>query len=382
MSTHIHLTTEFAYDHFLAERVKSLQDSGIRKIFSRAALMENCIDLSIGRTDFDVPDAIKRSAHRAIDEGFNRYTPSAGIPQLREAIRSRIERQHGVACDSVVITSGVSGGLVLAFMALINPGDEVLITDPHFIIHKVLVEQFGGVPVFFDTHPDFRLRRENIEPLITPRTKMIVINTPQNPTGVCYSREELRMIAELATEHYLFILSDEVYERFDYDGEYVSAIEMHPNTVVVSGFTKSFGMAGWRVAYAVGPKPVIDKMITLQQFTFVCAPAPFQKACAENIDIDLHPYIDHFRQKRDFVYESLKDHYALIKPAGSLYAYLEVPWRNVSGTEFIEACLDRSLLLVPGIAFSQQDTHFRLCFGAPDEELEAGVEILVEMARM
>lgn len=378
----MHNSIELSYDHFLASRVRSLQDSGIRKIFSRAALMENCIDLSIGRTDFNVPDALRASAVHAIMDGFNRYTPSAGIPELREGIRSRLEQQHGVPCESVIVTSGISGGLVLAFMALVEPGAEVLVTDPHFIIHKVLVEQYGGVPVFFNTHPDFRLRREEIESCITPRTKMIVINTPQNPTGVCYSREELAMVAEVAAEHSLFIISDEVYEKFNYDGEFVSVMEMHPNTIIVSGFTKSFGMAGWRVGYAAGPKAIIDKMITLQQFTFVCAPAPFQKACAENLDIDLSPYIESQRTKRDFLCGSLHEQYDFIKPAGSLYAYLKVPWEGVSGTEFVEACLDRRLLLVPGAAFSQQDTHFRLCFGAPMEELERGIAILTEMATM
>ncbi len=372
----MHTTMSISYDHFLASRVRNLKDSGIRKIFSRAATLEHCIDLSIGRTDFDVPEPLKASATRAIEEGFNRYTPTAGIAPLREGLRLQLEQRYGVPCESVIITSGVAGGLTLAFMALVEPGDEVLITDPYFIVHRVLVEQFGGVPVYVDTYPDFRLRREEIESRITDRTKIIVLNNPNNPTGVCYTKEELDMVADIASHRGLLILADEVYDRFDYDGEFRSILQSFPHSVVVSGFTKCYGMSGWRIGYASGPREIIDKMITLQQFTFVCPPAPFQKACAENLDIDIGSQMRAHDRKRAMVCDALQPRYSFIKPAGALYAYIRVPWQGVSGTEFVEACLDQSLLLVPGAAFSRRDTHFRLCFGAPDDVLREGLEIL------
>lgn len=371
---------EIFYDDFLALRVKNLHVSGIRKIFNRAAAMTDCIDLSIGQTDFDVPPQIKESAQRAIRDGLNRYTETGGIVQLRDAIHRQIKERYGVSCEKVFVTAGVSGGLVLAFLTLVNPGDEVLISDPYFIVYKVLVEQFGGKPVFYDTYPDFKLRREEIESKITGKTKLIVINTPQNPTGACYSREELEMVADVAAKNNLLILSDEAYDRFDYEGEFVSTLTVYPNTIMLSGFSKSFGMPGWRIGYAAGPKPILDKMETLQQFTYVCAPAPFQKACAENLDIDLTTCIAAHRRKRDLVYNGLKDRYAFIKPLGALYAFIKVPWEGKTGTQFVEACLDRKLLLVPGGAFSQRDTHFRLCFGAPDEKLQAGIAILNDLA--
>lgn len=376
----MHESHELLIEQFLSTRVADLGMSGIRKIFNRAASISDCIDLSIGKTDFDVPDVIKASAHSAIDSGPNGYTQTGGIPELRDSIKSMIRKRYGVPCEHTFVTTGVSGGLVLAFLSLVNPGDEVLIPDPFFIVYKVLVEQCGGKPVFYDTYPDFTLRRREIESKISAKTKLIVVNSPQNPTGACYSQSELEMVADIAMRHNLLVLSDEAYDRFDYDDEFVSMFSMAPErTVMLSGFSKSFGMSGWRIGYAAGPKAILEKMETLQQFTYVCAPAPFQKACAENLDFDLTPHIDAHRRKRDFVFENLKEHYEMKKPSGALYAFIKAPWEGKTATEFVEACLEKKLLLVPGGAFSLRDTHFRLCFGASDEKLEAGIKILREM---
>ena len=376
----MHESHELLIEQFLSTRVANLGMSGIRKIFNRAATIKDCIDLSIGKTDFDVPSVVKESAHRAIEAGMNGYAPTGGIPELRDGIKSMLRKRTGVPIEQVFVTSGASGGLVLAFMSLISPRDEVLIPDPFFIVYKVLIEQFGGVPVFYDTYPDFTLHKKEIESKITAKTKLIVVNSPQNPTGACYSHNELEMVADIAARNNLLILSDEAYDRFNYDDEFVSMFSIAPErTVMLSGFSKSYGMAGWRIGYAVGPKIILEKMETLQQFTYVCAPSPFQKACAENLDLDLSPYIADHKRKRDFVYDNLKDRYELQKPSGALYAFIKVPWEGETGTEFAEACLEKKLLLVPGGAFSRRDTHFRLCFGASDEKLEAGVKILREM---
>jgi aspartate aminotransferase/aminotransferase len=363
-----------------ASRVRGLEVSGIRKIFNLSTTMESCIDLSIGQPHFAVPGALVSAAQSAIEEGHNRYTSTGGIPELKEGVRRLIRDQLGLEVESVLITSGVSGGLLLACLALVEPGDEVVMPDPHFVLYRALVELCGGIPVFCDTYPDFRLREEELESSITAKTKFIIINSPQNPTGTCYSREELESVAKIARAHDLLVISDEIYNRFTYDTPALSMLQFHPKTLMLSGFSKAFAMPGWRIGHAVGPREIIDVMETLQQFTFVCPPAPFQTACARCLDFDVTPYADDYRRRRDRTYEGLRKRFAVTKPGGAFYMFPKVPWPGRTATEFVTAAIQRGLLLVPGRAFSRRDTHFRLCFGAPDDELDAGIKLLNELA--
>lgn len=364
-----------------ASRVGNLKASGIREIFNLACSMKGCINLSIGQADFDVPAPIRRAAASYIESGFNRYTVTGGIPELREGILRQLREKWDLPGESALITSGVSGGLLLAFLALVDPGDEVLVPDPYFVLYTALVELCGATPVFYDTYPDFRPRRSELEAKITKKTKLILINSPQNPTGVCYSPEDLQTIADVAAKRDLLVISDEIYHRFVYDCSPLSMLAFYPKTLMLSGFSKSFAMPGWRLGYAVGPRAILETMETLQQFTFVCPPAPFQKACAECLDFDVSPYIKEYRHKRDLVYEGLREQYEMTKPSGAFYMFVKVPWPGKTGTEFVKATVERKLLLVPGGAFSARDTHFRLSFAVPNEELEAGIELLNEMAR-
>jgi aspartate aminotransferase/aminotransferase len=363
-----------------ASRVKGLKASGIREIFNLACSMEGCINLSIGQADFDVPAPLKAAAARAIQEGFNRYTVTGGIPDLREGILRQVRARWGVEAEASLITAGVSGGLVLAFLTLIEPGDEVLIPDPYFVLYRALVELCGGIPVFYDTYPDFKPRREELESKISGKTKLILINSPQNPTGVCYDRTDLQTVADVAGKRDLLVISDEIYWRFSYDSPALSMLQFYPKTLMLSGFSKSFAMPGWRMGYAVGPKAILDTMETLQQFTFVCPPAPFQKACAEELDTDVSHHVDEYRRKRDFVYEGLREHFDVVRPGGAFYMFAKVPNGGETGTGLVRALVAQKLLLVPGAAFSRRDTHFRLSFAASDEDLRAGIKLLGEMA--
>ncbi len=364
-----------------ASRVGNLQVSGIRKIFNLACSMKECINLSIGQADFDVPAPIRQAAVNAIEGGFNRYTTTGGIPELRQGILRRLQERWDLRPEAALITSGATGGFVLACLALVEPGDEVLIPDPHFVLYRVMVELCGGVPVCYDTYPDFRPRRTEIEAKITSRSKIIVVNSPQNPTGVCYGAEDLKMVAEIAAQRDLLVISDEIYADFVYDSQPLSMLQFHPKTLMLSGFSKSFAMPGWRMGYAVGPESIIEMMETLQQFIYVCAPAPFQQACAAELDYDVSPHIAEYHSKRDLVYGGLEDHFELVKPGGAFYMFVKVPWPGKTATEFVTAAVQRNLLLVPGGAFSSRDTHFRLSFAAPDDQLEAGIEALKEMAQ-
>ncbi len=365
--------------HF-ADRMKNISSSGIRRIFELGAKLENPIDLSIGQAHFDVPQEVKEAAILAIREGRNRYTITQGISPLNEGIRKRIERGHGYSPESTLVTSGVSGGLVLGFQCLINPGDEVLIPDPYFIMYKVLAELCGSRIVYYDTYPDFSLNVEAMQKLITERTKAIILNSPSNPTGVVHSGEELDALARLAEEHDLVVISDEIYDMFVYDEPFTSIAPRYEKTLLISGFSKTYGMPGWRLGYAAGPSELLEKMKTLQQFTFVCSPSIAQHACLKALDLDMEPMRRAYEAKRNLIVEGLKDHFELTSPGGSFYVFPRVPERFDSDIAFVERALEENLLIVPGSAFSQRNTHFRVSFAAEDDRLEQGIEILNRLA--
>jgi aspartate aminotransferase/aminotransferase len=225
--------------------------------------MDDPINLSIGQPDFDVPDAVKDAAVRAIREGRNKYTVTQGIPGLHEALRARMNAEKGFDPDGVLVTSGVSGALILAVLVLVNEGDEVLIPDPYFVMYKHLVNLSGGKPVFVDTYPDFKLTAERLREHVTDRTKLILLNTPANPTGALVDNAELPKIAELAGERDLLVISDEIYDSFAYDGRVKSIGALYPKTLVMGGFSKSHAMTGWRLGYVTGPGAIIQEMAKL-----------------------------------------------------------------------------------------------------------------------
>jgi len=365
----------------LSDRVQGLQASGIRKIFEMVASMEDPIDLSIGQADYDVPEEVKEAAIRAIREGFNRYTVTQGIPELNERIRAKLKVQYGYDPDKTLVTCGVSGGLLLSFLTLVNPGDEVLIPEPYFVMYKILTELVGGVPVYYDLYPDFRVNRNDIESKITEKTKLILVNSPSSPTGSVMGVDELKMIADVARSHDLLVVSDEIYEQFVYDEPFHSLCEYCPERLIhLGGFSKTFGMPGWRMGYATGPAEILDKMTILQQFSFVCAPSFAQKAVLYALDHDMSEAIDRYRAKRDLVYAGLKDNFDVVRPGGSFYIFPSLP-RGVKGAGFAGEAIKKNVLVVPGTAFSRKDTHFRISFAAPDQKLKEGMEILSDLAR-
>jgi len=362
----------------IAERMAKLDSSGIRKVFDLAQHMENPVNLSIGQPDFDVPEPVKAAAVGALQAGMNRYTPTQGIGELGEAVLERVCQTRGVDYDSVLITSGVSGGLVLACLVLIDPGDEVLIPDPYFVMYKHLVNLAGGVPVFVDTYPDFELTRERIEPHVTERTKLLLVNSPANPTGAVLPAEDMKAIAALAKQHDLLVISDEIYSHFSYEGPCPSIAASYDHTLILDGFSKSHAMTGWRLGYAVGPDEVIAEMTKLQQFSFVCAPSFAQHAGLKAMHVDTSDYVAAYRAKRDRLYDGLKDKYEIVKPQGAFYMFPRAPW----GTdhEFVAKAIENNLLIIPGSVFSEQTTHFRIAYPASDETIERGIEILNRLA--
>ncbi len=359
----------------LADRTKVIDSSGIRKVFALAATMKDPINLSIGQPDFDVPDEFKKSAIAAIENGKNGYTQTGGLNELRELIKAHINKTRSRDFDDVFITSGVSGGLLLAIMVLVNPGDEVLITDPYFVMYKHLVNLMGGVPKFIDTYPDFHLRADEIEKKITKKTKVLILNSPNNPTGAVYTKDELKMVAEIAKKHGIFIISDEIYDAFSYDGDYESICTYYENSLLLGGFSKTLAMTGWRVGYAAGPAEVISAMITIQQYTFVCSPSMAQYACLHAPDYNISEYVKDYTLKRDTIYQGLKQGgFEVNKPGGAFYIFPKVKFGTDS--EFVEKAIKNNVLIIPGSVFSEKNTHFRIAFAAPLETIKKGAEIL------
>ena len=359
----------------LSDRVQRIDASGIRKVFDLAATMKDPINLSIGQPDFDVPEPIKDAAIAAIRAGHNRYTQTQGIPELHAAIRAMLKKDKQFEPEATLITSAVSGGLLLAFLATLNPGDEVIIPDPYFVMYKHLATLCGAKVVFLDTYPDFRLRREALAPLISERTKMIIVNSPCNPTGAVYTADELRMVADLVRGRDILIVSDETYEAFVYDEPYVSMASLHPPTLLLSGFSKTYAMTGWRLGYAAGPEPLISAMTKLQQYTFVCAPSFAQRAGITALNCDVSELMAAYHRRRDLIYGGLRDAgYEVQKPGGSFYIFPRVPWGT--DMEFVEEAIRNNLLIIPGSVFSERNSHFRIAFPVADATIERGIEVL------
>ncbi len=364
---------------WIADRTKAFDSSGIRKAFDLANQLEDPINLSIGQPDFDVPERVRDACVDAVQSRKNGYALTQGMPVLREKLQAQIDADYGHDDRKVFVCSGTSGGLMLSMMSLVNPGDEVIVFDPFFVMYEPLISLVHGCTVSIDTYPDFRIDLNKVADAITPRTKLILLNSPANPTGVVATPDEIRGLGELAEKHNVALLSDEVYRQFCYDEPFLSPTTVNERTIVIDGFSKSHAMTGWRLGYVHGPGEVIDTMIKIQQYTFVCAPQPAQWAGAVAVDVDIGPYVAAYRRKRDMIVAGLSDVYELVNPGGAFYAFPKTP--RGTGTEFVEQAGKEDLLIIPGGIFSHRDTHFRLSYAAEDEVIERGIEVLRRLAR-
>ncbi len=367
----------------LADRTKAFDSSGIRKVFDLAAKMKDPINFSIGQPDFDVPEPIKDACIEAIRAGKNAYTVTQGLPALREKLQAKVDQQFGHSDRKVLVTLGTSGALSLVMWSLVNPGDEVLMFDPYFVMYPALTKLVGGVPIIIDTYPDFRIDLNKVADAITPKTKLILLNSPGNPTGAVATESEIRGLAQIAAEKNVTLLSDEIYSCFFYDvptpdSRLPTPCTFNPRTLVIDGFSKSHGMTGWRLGYVHGPAEIIETMTKLQQYTFVCAPQPVQWAGALAMDVPMDRYVADYKRKRDLIYSGLADKYEVNKPGGAFYIFPKAP--GESGTQFVTKAIENNVLIIPGNIFSRHDTHFRISFAASDETIHRGIEVLRRLA--
>jgi len=369
---------------FTSSRAAAVDASGIRKVFDLAAKMKDPINLSIGLPDFDVPDIAKEAATAPIRPGDNRYTQTQGIAPLRERLRKELSTEMGRDVGEVLITSGVSGGLFLAMLACIDPGDEVIYLDPYFVMYKHLLSMTGGVAKPIDSYLSFEFPAEKVAAAVTPKTKMLILNSPANPTGAVLSEKDVRDAVAIAKKHDLLIVSDEIYEPFLYDrgtttaAAVYSPAELYANTLVLRGFSKSHAMTGWRLGYAAGPAEVVAQMTKLQQYTYVCAPSAFQHAAVAAMDLSMTEAVAAYERKRDMAYDLLRRKFEVEKPGGAFYIFPKAP-ANTTATEFCTRAIEKNVLMIPGSVFSARDTHFRISYATSDDKLAAGCEVLCSL---
>jgi len=393
-----------ATERLLSDRVRGIEHSGIRRVWELAAERPNAVNLSIGQPDFPVPDAVKTPAADAIHHNRNGYTPTTGIPALRKRIAAHLEHDVAWRCQpgpdepGLIVTSGTSGALVTAFLALLGPGDEAIIPDPYFVMYPVLGAISGGACVRCQTSPDFRMTAERVEPLITERTRLVLVNSPGNPSGVVLSEAEVNDLLDLCRTRGLVLISDEIYDEFTFRDGRTQPRSGDPDALacpspcraprswdtclLVRGFGKTYGVTGWRLGFAAGPAWLIDAMAKIQQYTFVCPPTPLQHGALAAFDADMQHHVDEYQRRRDIAIEALRGVTDVVNPAGAFYVFPKVPERlGVSGTEFAEHLAQRDVLVIPGGVFSDRDTHIRLSLSAPTDRLGQGVELIADAMR-
>jgi aspartate/methionine/tyrosine aminotransferase len=373
----------------ISQRVLSMDASGIRKVFDLAAGLKDPINLSIGQPDFPVPAAMKEAMIRAVAEDRNGYTVTQGIPDLLGAIRAHLQADVGWrlpnAAHSAIVTSGTSGGLLLACLALMDAGDEAIMPDPYFVMYPQLGKLTGGTMVACDTYPDFRMTAERIERCITPRTKLVIVNSPSNPCGVVLTGAEMRDIVELCRARNIFLISDEIYDSFCYsdcteDGLCPSPARYTDECLLIRGFGKTYGCTGWRLGFAAGPSCLVQEMAKIQQYTFVCAPSAAQWGAVPAFQQDLSPYVADYAARRQMVVDTFQGITSVPRPGGAFYAFIEVPPAlKMTAREFVELAISKRVLVIPGSVFSRRDTHFRLSFSAPPDRLAEGLQILRDL---
>jgi aspartate/methionine/tyrosine aminotransferase len=389
----------------ISQRSSAINGSGIRRVFDEAAATPGAIKLFIGQPDFAVDEKIRKAAIDAINTppggvNPNGYSLTQGSMHLQKAIHDHVAWDLGWKLDNqhaeCLVTTGTSGALMLAALALLNPGDEIIIPDPYFVLYPYLAHFCQAKAIKCDTYPDFRMTAARVAPLITERTKAVLVCSPGNPSGVVLSQSEQRDLLNLCKSKGVLLISDEIYDDFTFSDSLTapSAGEprkmrcpsaarepgAHESMLVIRGFGKTYGVTGWRLGYAIGPTAIVREMRKLQQYVFVCAPTPLQFGVAEAFKVDMSAPIKEYQSRRDEVLAKLSPYTEVALPGGAFYAFVKVPAKlNMTGEEFYQKAKSHKVFVVPGHVFSQRDTHFRLSFAASRSDLTQGLEILARL---
>lgn len=371
----------------LAKKVVEIEPSGIRKFFDVVNEMKDAISLGVGEPDFDTPWRIREEGIYSLEKGRTFYTSNSGLKELKEEICNYIQRKTSVVYDpksEVVVTVGGSEGIDIAMRAMLDLGDEVLIPQPSYVSYLPCAVLAGGVPVVIplQNKNEFKLTREELEAAITPRTKILVLPFPNNPTGSIMTREDLEPIAEVVKEHDLFVISDEIYSELSYQGEHVSIAEfpgLRERTIMINGFSKGFAMTGWRLGYACGPAEIIEQMIKIHQFAIMCAPTNSQYAAIEGLR-NCQPEVDEMREaynqrRRFLMHEFRRIGLKCFEPYGAFYVFPDVSEFGMTSEEFATRFLEEErVAVVPGTAFGASGEGFiRISYAYSLEDLKVAL---------
>lgn len=359
----------------LAERMAHIDTSRIRRMFELAAQLEDPINLSIGQPHFPTPGPIVEAIERALRDGKTAYTQTQGILPLRERLAQKYHELNQIKTepDRILVSAGVAGLIQLLFQSLVNPNDRVVLIEPYFLTYRSLLEFYGAR---VETIPE-TFNKSDLDRIDSNNLRMILFSSPSNPTGHVLPKTQLQLLADLAERSGAVLVSDEIYEVFDYDGNFCSVGSLYPRTVTLSGFSKSYSMTGLRLSSATGPAEIIRAMTTLQQYTVVCAPAPIQWGGIAALDLNMQSYVDAYRQNRDAVVTALSGTLKFTRPSGAFYVFPEIA---EDGGVFAERALrEKKLILVPGDIFTKRANTFRLSYAVEPAMLERGLVALREL---
>ena len=380
---------------YLSELAKNYPASGIRKMFSLAAEYDDLINLTVGEPNFDTPQNIIEAAKTALDEGYTHYTPNAGIKELREAIANEYKKYSDeYTYENVMIAVGGMEAILLSLLATINPGDEVIIPNPGYANYEGQILMVGAKPVFVPLKEEngFKIKAEDIERAITPKTRAILLNSPSNPLGSVLEKKDIIEIGEVVKKHDLIVYSDEVYDRILYDDVDYSSMaqipEIRDNVLVINSLSKTYAMTGWRIGYVVGSKEIISNMPKLQEGIVSCAPTFIQVAAVEAIENSRNAaeeMLEHYKRRRNILIDGLNSipGISCIKSSGSFYAFANISALGKTSMGFAEELLkEAKVLVVPGCAFgSMGEGYIRLIFAASDKELQEAIKRIDQYVR-
>jgi aminotransferase len=384
-----------ARDNLISQKVATLPPSGIRKFFDLLSSVEDVISLSIGEPDFVTPWHIREAGIYSLEKGYTMYTSNSGMPELRQELASYLELHYGVSYHpehEILITAGSSEGLDLVLRAIINPGDEVIIPDPCYVAYPADVILAGGVPILVPTNEknNFVIRATDIEARITKHTKAILIGYPANPTGAVMSKKEADAIAELAKKHDLLVISDEIYARLTYGVEHIcfpSLPGMKKRTILISGFSKSHAMTGWRIGYVAADRRFIQALTKIHQYTLLCAPTMTQMAAIEalrNGDSDVEKMVQEYNRRRRFMVKRLNEiGLPCFEPKGAFFAFPSIKATGMNSEEFAEKLLlEEKVAVVPGLAFGPRGEGFvRCCYATSLPNIEEALRRMDRFVR-
>lgn len=358
----------------ISERAKKVPPSGIRRFFELVLGMEDVISLGVGEPDFVTPWHIREACVYSLEKGYTMYTSNYGLLELREEVAKQLERYYSINYDpakELLITTGVSEAFDLAIRAIVNPGDEVIIHEPSYVSYKPCITFAGGIPAAIGTsvNEEFKVIPEELEKKITKKTKAIVLNYPNNPTGAIMKRKELEEIADIVNEHNLLVISDEIYDKLTYNDKHTcfSSLEgMRENTILLNGLSKAYAMTGWRIGYAAGNEEVIEAMMKIHQYTMLCAPITGQMAAIEalrNGEREMRKMIDQYDRRRRVIVKGLNEiGLKCFEPEGAFYAFPSIQSSGLSSEVFSERLLkEQKVAVVPGNVFGDSGEGFVRC---------------------